>query len=375
MKLEQISTLLNNTIVPNYLGQETTIATDLSNVVDLGQAIADIDADTVKDFAKAFVVGVARNYFDDRMYERVDYGLFNDFREYGGVLQRVKAKLIDAEDSPIWTLENGQNYFDGTYHEVETDVKIYSKDTIFMVVNSIPTEMWKQSFMSADGVSSLIAMIESRVESSVNIKLNALAKSIFQQMIVSASEDRNIHLLTLYNTLAGTSLTAGEALNNAPFLRWSAQQIVRLRDMITVYNDKYNDGTIETFTPKADTRVTLLTEFATSIQFNMQSDTFNKDMVEIGKFNTIPFWQNQSKDLLPSLGVTAEVKTTDGENESTVSGVVGIIHDRMSGGMTARLEKTTADYIPKGDFTNYFTHIGTSRFVDTRNSAIVLSLT
>jgi hypothetical protein len=43
MKLTQIATLLNNTLVPNYLGKDVTIAEDLSNVVELGTAIADLD--------------------------------------------------------------------------------------------------------------------------------------------------------------------------------------------------------------------------------------------------------------------------------------------------------------------------------------------
>ena len=87
MKLTQIATLLNNTLVPNYLGQDVTIAEDLSNVVELGTAIADLDGEEVKNFAGDFIVGVARNVMDTRNYRRDTYGLMNDAREYGGVIQ------------------------------------------------------------------------------------------------------------------------------------------------------------------------------------------------------------------------------------------------------------------------------------------------
>ena len=108
----------------------------------------------------------------------------------------------------------------------------------------------------------------------------------------------------------------------------------------------------------------------------MVSDTFHNELVSMGQYNTLPFWQNQSDSLLPSLGVTAEVKTHVGEGDPvTVSNVVGLIYDRYTAGITARLDKITAGYIPKGDFTTYFHHIATSRFIDTRNSAIILSLT
>ena len=83
MKLTQVATLLNETIVPNLLGEGTTISADLSNIVDLGTALADVTAEDMQDFAKDLVVGVARNLFDSRAYRSETYGLMNDAREFG----------------------------------------------------------------------------------------------------------------------------------------------------------------------------------------------------------------------------------------------------------------------------------------------------
>ena len=380
MKLIQVATLLNETIVPNLLGEGTTISADLSNIVDLGTALEDVTAEDMQDFAKDLVVGVARNLFDSRAYRSETYGLMNDAREFGGVVQRVKVKLYSAVDSPIWTLQNGTDYFDGTYYGADIDSKIYTKDTIFQVKNSIPVEKFKQSFTSADGVMSLIATIEQQVDNTITMELNGLAKTTLQQMIAtSVSNGQVIHLLTEYNTLAGLTgddaLTVDTCLYNAPFLRWCAMTIVRLRDLTQDMNKKYNDGTIETFTPADDLRVTLLSEFARSIEFNMEADTFHNDIVSVGEYNVINFWQNSSNSMLPTLGVTAEVKTNVGEaSPVTVSGVVGTIFDRYTAGLTARLDKITAQYIANGDYTTYFHHIANSRFIDTRNTGIVLCL-
>ena len=384
MELTQISKLLNETIVPNLMGETLTISADLKGVVDLGEKIADLAPETVKDFAGSFVVGVARNVMDTRKYRRETYGLMNDAREYGGVIQRVKAKLGAAVDSPIWTLQNGQDYFDGTYHATDTDVKIYSQDTAWMIANSIPTEMFKQSFTSEDGVRSLIALIEATVDNTLTLELNGLAKTTLQEMIAQSATDRSIHLLTIYNDLMGLTgadaLTKDTCLYNAPFLRWAAMQIVRLRDFVQDYNEKYNDGTVPVFTPAEDLRVTLLSEFARAIEFNMEADTFHNDLVSVGEYNTINYWQNSSKDLLPTLGVTAQVKVHHGTNEGSpvdpmsIKEVVGVIYDRYTAGLTARLDKITANYIAPGDFTNYFHHVANSRFIDTRNTGIVLRL-
>lgn len=374
MNLKQISTLINDSIVPNTMGEAITIAEDLSNVVDLGTAIADLTADDIKNFQKNFVVGIAKTFFDARLYEGSDYGIFSDTQTYGGIVQRVKAKLLETEDSPIWTLENGTDYFDGTYRGIETDNKLFTQDAIWKITNSIPTEEFKQYFLSEEGVLQLIALIESTVQNTLRRNIHALSKRTLCSLAGVANQ---IHLLTLYASESGRNLTAQEAILDKDFLLWLGVVIVRLRDMVTEYNTKYNDGTIETFTPKEDTRVTILTEVDKKMNFFMTSDVFHNDLVSIGQYNTINFWQNQGTTLLPNLGVTAEVKLTDGEDEPTITditGLIGLIYDKYSCGTCARLSKTSSQYIGAGDYTNYYHHIAHRRFVDSRNSAIALIL-
>lgn len=374
MNLKQISTLINETIVPNTMGEGTTIAEDLSNIVDLGTAIADLTADDMKNFTKDFIVGIAKNFFDTRLYEGSDYGLFSDFQTYGGIVQRVKASLLETEDSPIWTLENGTDYFDGVYRGVSTSNKIYTQDSIWKIANSIPVEQFKQYFLSPEGVEQLVSLIESTVENTLRRNIHALSKRTLCQLI---GESKQIHLLAQYASESGRTLTAAEALLDKDFQLWLGVVIMRLRDLVTEYNEKYNDGTIETFTPKEDTRVTILSEVDKKMNFFMTSDVFHNDLVSIGKYNTINFWQNQGTGLLPSLGVTAEIKLTDGATQPTITdltNVIGVIYDKYSAGVTARLDKVTAQYIANGDYTNYFHHVANRRFVDTRNTAIALIL-
>lgn len=371
MNLKQISTILNEQVVPNTMGEETTIAEDLSNIVDLGKAIADLTADDVKNVAKNFVVGVAKTYWDTRRKKSGDLGIFHDTQTYGGIIQRVKSKLLETEDSPIWTLENGTDYFDGVYRGIETDNKIFSQDGVWKVVNSIPVEQFKQYFLSAEGVGQLIALIETTIENTIDRNIHALAKRVICQLAVSG---KKVHLLTQYASESGRTLTKEQALLDKDFLLWLSTTIQRLRDLITEWNTKYNDGTIETFTPKEDTRVVMLSEVDKKMQAFMTSDVYHNELVSVGEYNTVNFWQNQGTDLLPSLGVTAEIKVTDGETTTTINDCISVIHDKWSCGISARLDKITAQYIANGDFTNYFHHIIHRRFVDTRNSAITLLL-
>lgn len=373
MTVNQLSTILNNTIIPNNMGDNAvTVAEDLSNVVELGTLIANLTGTELENFAHSFLVGVAKTYFDVRKYKGKDYGLMIDSQEFGGVVQRVKAQLLQTEDSEIWTLQNGQNYFDGKYYGINTNDKIYYQDGIWQVKNSIPNEMFKQYFTSAEGVLDLAAMVEATVDNTIDYNIHALSKRVLCQTINNSTAQ--VKCLTQYLAESGRTLTAAQAILDADFLKWLGQVIIRLRNRMTEYSKVYNDATIETFTPEADTNTILLDEIDKKVKFFMQSDVFHNELTNFGAYNTINYWQNPSNTVIPSLGVTAQVKTEVNGTTTTTENVIGLITDKYTAGITARLEKVTSQYIANGDYTTYFHHVANKRFVDTRNNSVVLLL-
>lgn len=398
MQLSQIATLLNTVLVPNVFGQGTdsgtaiTIAEDLRNVVDLGTALADIDGDTLKNYAKDLAVGIFNIYTDTRKYKDETYDLFLSDQDYGGAIARIKCKLFGASDTPILSLVNaadsGPDYTDGKYYGGVWDEKIYTKDVDFQIKYSIPTEMFKKSFTSAEGVAKLVAMIESAVDNSLRVQLNTLARGVLRKLILSAvSDDREIKLITKYNTLKGYSsgdpgeITLANWKDSTAFKLWVQTLVLELRKYMTDINEKYNDATIQTFSPEDETRCVLLTEFAAELDVALGS-VYHKEMVEgLGTYRTINYWQNGTVDLLPQIGsgsmhdqIKETVKDSGEGAVVTVDHIVGLFYDKYSAFITNKLNKTTSKYVPEGDFTTYFHHVAKSFAIDTRNTAVVLTL-
>jgi hypothetical protein len=393
MEFNKIATLLNNTLVPNVFGEgqeegeRITIAEDLSNVVDLGIALEDLDADTLKNYSKTLAVGVFDTWCDTRKYKDETYDLFMSEIEWGGAVQRVKAKLMSASDTPILTLvnakDNGPDYNDGKYYGAEWDSRIYSKDSGFMVKYSIPVEEFKKSFTSAAGVAKLIAMIEATVDNTLRVELNTLARGVLRKLVVNAYEgNRYIPLITLYNTLNGyvsgdsEYVTLSNWKRNITFKLWVQTVCLELRKYMTDINNKYNNGSVECFSPEDETRAVLLTEFATELDVALGS-VYHKEMVDgVGSYRSINYWQNGTKDLLPQIGTSLhdEIKETDGETVVTIDHVVGVFYDKYSAFITNKLDKTTVAYIAQGDFNTYFHHVVKSYAIDPRNTAVALVL-
>lgn len=403
MTLSQIATLLNTVIVPNTLGQgedlshnPITIAEDLRNVVDLGTAIGSLSASDLKNYMNDLVVGVFDTYVDSRQYKDETYDLFISEVEYGGAIQRIKAKLLSATDTAILTLDNAYNpaggsgneidYTDGHFWGTQWDDKVYTKDIAFKIKYSISTEMFKKSFTSASGVQKLIAMIEANVDNTLRFELNGLARAILRKLILSAQAgSRTISLMTVYNTKHGyTSSDPGYVSLST----WSSDEnfklfcqtlILELRKYITDMNEKYNDGTVPCFSPESDTRCVLLTEFAAELDVALSS-VYHKELVDgTGAYRTINYWQNSTPDLIPyiksgSLHDQIVEITADVGDPTTINHVVGVIYDRYSAFLTNKLDKTTSKYVPEEDFSTFFHHVAKSCAIDTRNTAVALLL-
>lgn len=372
----QISTLLNNTIVPNVLGEGTTISEDLSNLIDLGTAIQSLTSSQLLDYTASFVAGVAKTYFDERIFDKVVGGIFRDYTEWGGIIQRVKAGISQVTDDVSQNLVNGVSYDPNVYVGFSMDNKVYTKDASFELDWSIPNNMWKSAFTSVEELNKLILYIQNRAENTMNVHLYSLGLTTLRALAASKANDR-IQALTLYNNTYHTSLTVDGAMHDATFLKWFAELVLNLKRAITDISSKYNDGTIETFTPESDVIVTMLSPMATALEVNMTSGVYHKELVEIGEYNTINYWQNSGNTIIPDMSLIGQIDSDiDGSGTPVqIDYAVCMIRDKFQAcGITSHAENVTAQFNAKGDFSNYFRRIWAQWFIDTRSNSILITL-
>lgn len=372
----QISTLLNTTIVPNVLGEGTTISEDLSNLIDLGTAVASLTSAQLLDYTASFVAGVAKTYFDERIFDKVVGGIFRDYTDWGGIIQRVKAGISQVTDDVSQNLVNGVSYDPNVYVGFTPDNVVYTKDASFELDWSVPNNMWKSAFTSVDELNKLISYIRNRAENTMNVHLYSLGLTTLRALASSKANDR-IQALTLYNNTYNTSLTVDGAMHDATFMKWFAELVMNLKRAITDISSKYNDGTVETFTPESDVIVTMLSPMATALEVNMESGVYHKELVSIGEYNTINYWQNSGNTIIPDMSLIGQIDSDiDGSGTPVqIDYAVCLIHDKyQSCGITSHEENVTAQYNGKGDFTNYFRRIWAQYFVATNQNAILITL-
>lgn len=403
MKLTQIASIMNSVFVPNEFGGDSTqsyatIAEDLSNVVDVGTKINDLTSSEFLDYAQKLAVGVIRTYFDGRRIGESSFGLEMDGEEYGGAIQRVKAKLRNMKDSHVLDLvsvnddADAPSYLDGHYYGMTFDARVYEKTVSGKVVNSISEEKTKKMFTTRQGVIDWFGFIDANVANTIENDMNQLAKSVIRKFILNCDDgNRRINLIPLYNTLH--SLTPGTDAGAITLSNWAISEdfklfcqsvIIRLKKAMREYNDKYNDGSVPTFTPESDVRVLLIDEFATAIDF-AQSSVYHKELTDVGEYRTIGFFQNPSRSLLESISTTSKgdkivetVPVTGGEvgatTTKTISYIVGCIYDKYTMGIVETLQYTSVENVGAEGFVNYHHHIARNYWVDPRSAGLILCL-
>lgn len=388
MTLTQIATLLNNTIVPNALGAENTIAEDLSNVSTLGTALSSLAVNDLKDYLGQLAVGVYYDFIRSKNFKDETYGQYITSNEFGGVMARIRTKLLPAMDTPIATpasyYDNSSNpdYNDGHFYGAQWDSEHWFKDTAFMIANSISVERFKKAFMNARDTEVMISELQKNAEDSLRYKLNELARTNIRSLVKSAYDDsREIKLMTAYNNLHGFQQGDAGYVDltnwnlNPQFKLFCQETIIQLKEYMKDFNEKYNDGTLPNYCPAEDVRSLILTAFSTALDFN-QSAVYHKELTDIGEHYRINWWQNQTKDLLPVIksGSLFDQISVDASVDYTIDHVVACIYSRYSAFICNKLDKVTTDYIAKSDHITTYHHMIKQYGIDGREGAVILTL-
>lgn len=381
MNYKNIASILNTAIMKNATGEATTIAEDLSNIMDAGKLISAMTADQLKNFQKDLVAGV-HTYVLTRMYERRQFKMYKDAEAYGGALSRVMASDdFAAQDSHLLNLENGVSYLDGKFYGLPVSDRVYDQTDAFKVVHSMSQDNYAQYFANPTAVSEYINMLQNTERRTVERKLEALEKRLLLQAIkVAADDNRKVQLVTAFNDYLGLTGSNRKTIAQikqdrdltAYFNDFCKKTIAELVDYVKDPNKKYNDGTVLTFTPAEKIGVVLLTQFATGIKYISDPIEFSRpDMID---YQTVPAWQNSGTAMLPAFDIASGIKIGTSTSSTTISNVVGFVYDVDGVGITTVANKATVEEVGSEGFRNLHHHLCNKFFVDSRLAAVVLTL-
>lgn len=379
MKVEQIYEVIN-TVTNEVIGKSDLVKEDLSNIVDVGKEI--FSATEVDNYVKSLVNRVGKTIFVNRKYSGKIPSVVMDSWEFGSVLQKISADLPQATENESWELENGASYDPNIFYKPSVSAKFYNSKVTFEVPLSFTEKQVKESFNSASELNAFISMLYNAVEKSMTVKIDSLVMRTINNMIAQTlhgdnSGVRAVNLLAGYNTVKGLTgadaLTADKAITDKEFLRFASMQIALYADRLGTMSTLFNAGGKERFTPRDMLHIVLLSDFAEGAKIYLYSDTFNKELVTLPTAETVPYWQGSGTSFAFAdvSKINVQIMADGSKTDVTQGGILGVMFDRDSLGVSNLDRRVTTNYNPKAEFFSNWYKFDAGYFNDLNENFVV----
>ena len=383
MNIEQVHNLVNP-ITTEMTGGAAVLSEDLSDVVQVGTAIQNIDGWQNK-FVNALVDRIGRTIFVNRPYSGFAPSVMMDSWEYGSILMKIASELPEATENESWELTDGASYDPFVYKANPAYAKFYDGLVTFELDKSILDRQLKSSFSSATELNAFTSMIFNEVDKSMTIKNQGLVMRTINSLIIDTLYDLNsggsvsgrtgqkaVNLLYMYNQKFSQNLSAVAAITDQAFLRYASYIMGLYVDRLKTMSVLFNLGGKQRFTPPDMLHVVMLSEFrqAAGVYLYDAANNFNTENLKFPNAETVPFWQGSGTDF--AFSSTSKVYGKSGSgNSMELTGILAVMFDRDALGVCNQNSRVTTQYNPKAEFTNYFYKRDARYFTDSNENFVV----
>lgn len=373
MEVTQVYSLVNQA-TKEALGETAVVAEDLSNIVDIGEAI--FNANAVDRYVKALVNHIGKVVFVNRVYRGSAPSVLMDGWEFGSVLEKVRMELPEATENESWELESGTSYDPNIFTAPKVSVKFYNKKVTFEVPMSFTEMQIKQSFSNEVQLNAFVSMIYVGVENAMTIKLDALIMRTINvaigETLANNSTVSAVNLLTLYNTEAGTTLTAEQAIKSPDFIRFASYIMNLYVSRLGRYSTLFNIGGTEKFTPRDMLKVVMLADFESAARVYLYdaNGQLKDESLRLPTAETVPYWQGSGTDYGFNSVSSINIKTPSGETVEQ-SGILCVMFDRDALGVANMNRRVTTNYNAKAEFYNNWYKMDAQYFFDPNENCVV----
>lgn len=377
MDMNQVASVVN-ALSKQYLGETAVVNEDLSNVVDIGSQVFDLNS--TDHYVHDLIDQIGRIIFVNRAYRGKTPSLVMDAWEYGAVLEKITYdEYPEAQENDSWRLQDGQSYDPNIFYKPSVSAKFFEKRNTFDIPMSFAQRQVKTAFQTASQLNSFFSMIENVIQNSMTIKIDQLAQSAINNMIALTIKDANanraVNLLSRYNSAHPTDiLTAAEAVTNPEFLRFASYTMKLYSERIQRMSKLFNVGAKERFTPSDRLHVILLSEFAAGAEAYLYSDTFHDQFVHLAKAETVPYWQGSGTayDFASTSKIMVTPNTgSETETAITATGILGVMFDRDAVGVANLDRRVTTNWNARAEFYNNWYKFDAGYYNDPNENFIV----
>lgn len=383
MSFEDLSIVLKS-IVDQATGKTNTVATDTSSFVAQAQTALLAGYDPL---ATAVSQVLSKTVFSNRAYKGRLAMLQQDNIAYGNHVRKLNYVDQDPVADEKFNLEDGKSI---DQYEVKKpkvlQTNFYGGNTYSRFI-TIYRQQLENAFTGPEQLGSFLSFVMTGLSNQIEQDKEELRRATIANFIGAKNviDGGNvIHLVTVYNGIAGTQLTSATVMqpeNFAPFARWLFGFIKtisqNMQDRSQMYHVNLDAGAISRHTPVEDQRLLTFAPTMNIIDSSVLSTTYNDEYLKMLPHESVTFWQG--KQTPGKIDVTPSYTALDGSvgkgARQQINNVFGVLYDWEAMGVTLQDESMdTTPYNARGKYYNQFAHYQLRTWNDLTENAIVLCL-
>ena len=384
MKVEQIYGIVNS-ITSEILGETGIINEDLTNIVDIGKELENLDQG-YDNFVRQLPDRIGKVIFVDRVYSGRAPSVLMDGFEYGAIVEKISTTLPEATENETWELEDGQSYDPNVFYKSNIEIKFFRNKVTFEIPISIADRQVKTAFTGPTEMNAFISMLYNAVRNSMTVKMDSLVARTINNFIgetlnndipggsySNTTTNRAVNLLKLYNdsVTEDDQLTAAEAIKDGKFIRFATYYMANYMDRLKLLNSLFNVGGKARFTPDEKLHIIMLSEFKNAADIYLQSDTFHDEYTKLPNAESVAYWQAPGQNYGFENTSKIDVKISSDGTEVEASGILAVMFDRDALGVSNLDRRVTSNYNPKAEFTNTWNKFDCGYFNDMNEQFVV----
>lgn len=389
MQVSQIYQIVNS-ITSEILGDSAVVNEDLSNVVEIGDTIANLGSAAFENYTRALIDHIGRVVFVNRPYSGSAPSVLMDSWEYGSILEKIQAEMPEAQQNDSWELTDNYVYEQDRFKKPNVSAKFFNSKTTFETQMSFAERQVKSAFDSVGQLNAFFSMIDTAIYNGQTVKTDGLIMRVINNAIANtinaefsggsgyaaSSGVRAVNLLYLYNQAhsGATISTLSKAMTTPEFIRFAAYTMSLYQDRMRKLSKLFNIGGKARFTPSDRLHFIMLNDFAKAADIYNQSDTFHEQFTRLPNAETVPYWQGSGTgyglDSISSINVTVNA---EGGSTATInaSGIIGVMFDRDALGVCNQDRRVTTHYNARAEFFNNWYKVDAQYFNDFNENCVV----
>ena len=372
------------TTVDGATADGLTVAEDLSNYVQCGQAMSNALTNTPSLFFNAvtkMLETVADIYFEVMSsdgYKLNAYDLQVSRGEFACLKEKVRIKPEDFEAAFVLDGSSSSTFNDlFGKHPFNFDVKVWGNKGIYRTKPfTISYEMFKTSVQSVAGYERLIAAMWAVIDAVMEIAVSESPYFLIRQQIANAALYRNgvrvVNLVPVYEADTGKTFTS---VDDPSFATWFVRSQRYDRQLMRKVTNKFSGKTtIKMNTPEPLEKKFLITEFYDLINAGLAGIYHDNKIGNIDDYELEPYIQNINEPKTLSIVPANPPVLTSGKHVTNVTfngTIVGMIWDKRGTFWNTEYKKIAANDNTFDDHVNYISTVAAQHCVDEDSNVIV----